>query len=119
MTHMRWRSGQTGHESTDHALSVDFCVGGFLACSIDRCSTKDAGKRERETLTPREREQADIGKQTCVHCTQLRKGTKNIRFFTVQCTKTRTQIHARLAGEASLLARLQALRIVYGRHPPD
>ena len=35
MTHVRWLHGQSGRESTDYALSVDFCVGGLTAWPID------------------------------------------------------------------------------------
>ena len=48
---MRWLHGQSGRKSTDYALRVVLCVGGLRAWPIDRCSNKDAGKRERETLT--------------------------------------------------------------------
>ena len=52
MTHMQWAHGQSGHESTDDTLSVVPLVGGWEAWPIDRCSNKDVGRRERETLTP-------------------------------------------------------------------
>ena len=43
---MRWSSAQSGHE---------LCVGGLPTWPVDKCSNKDAGKRERMTPTRCER----------------------------------------------------------------
>ena len=61
-THMRWIHGQGGHESTGYTFCVVPYVGGLPVWlpvwPIDKCSNKDAGKRERKTPTPCECEQA-------------------------------------------------------------
>ena len=56
MTLVRWLCGLSGHEGADYALSVDFSVGGLRAWPIDRCSNKEAGKRQRKTASLCERE---------------------------------------------------------------
>ena len=57
MTHRRQLHGQSGHESTDCTRSVVHCVGGWKTWHINMCSSKDAGRSERETSTPCEFEQ--------------------------------------------------------------
>ena len=52
MTHMRLSHGQSAYQSTGCTQSVVLCVGGLRAWPIDKCSNKDAGKREPKTLTP-------------------------------------------------------------------
>ena len=51
MTHMRWSSGQSGHESTDYTRNVVHCVDGLRAYPIDRCSDKDASENEQDAHT--------------------------------------------------------------------
>ena len=51
MTHMRWLSGQRGHESTDHTQGAVLHIDGLRAWPIDRCSNKDAGRSESQTPT--------------------------------------------------------------------
>ena len=45
MTHMRWKSGQSGHKSTDDTQSVVHCVGGLQAWPIDMCSEQGRGQK--------------------------------------------------------------------------
>ena len=52
MRHMRWLSGQRGHESTDHTQGAVLHIDGLRAWHIDRCSNKDAGRSESQTPKP-------------------------------------------------------------------
>ena len=52
MTHMRWSQGHRVRESTEYAQNVALCVGGLRAWPIERCSSKDGGRSERERETP-------------------------------------------------------------------
>ena len=45
MTHVRWLHGQSGRESTDHTVSVDFCVGGLTAWPIDYVLEQGRGQK--------------------------------------------------------------------------
>ena len=106
MTHMRWRKGYIwAREHGLHSVVWSLCVGGLKAWLIDGCSSKDAGKVERETPTPcgernrrNQKNNTPVDPKPRTHtkeattpiskCSQLshtRNRTRNTPTFTAQC----------------------------------
>ena len=65
---LRVDARQRGHKSTKVTHSVVLCVGGLLAWTTDRCSNKDAGKREQAQKT----RQRPLGLPSDVHAIQCK-----------------------------------------------